>query len=126
MARPRSSRDHHPRGRPWWLASAAAGAAFTLALVVAATTTAGRSGVGTLNDGDSLWWIVTGLLHVPYIVILLFLFGGMVERVGYYWRGRTPALAGQLPPVPPTVCVQLPMFNEHAVARRGRSRRRRR
>ena len=115
---PRPSRDHRGRGRPWWLASAAAGAAFSVALVVVATTTGGRGGVGALNHGADRWWIVTGLLHAPYIVILLFLFGGMIERVGYYWRGRAQAVGGRLPPVHPTVCVQLPMFNEHAVARR--------
>jgi cellulose synthase/poly-beta-1,6-N-acetylglucosamine synthase-like glycosyltransferase len=51
-------------------------------------------------------------------VALFFLVGGLVERLGFYWRGRAPEPAGRLPAVHPTVCVQLPMYNEHAVARR--------
>ena len=96
---PRPPRCRRAWGRPWWLASAAAGAAFTVALVVVASTTEGRSGVGALNHGADRWWIVTWILHLPYVVILLFLVGGVVERVGYYWRGRAPAVAGRLPTV---------------------------
>jgi cellulose synthase/poly-beta-1,6-N-acetylglucosamine synthase-like glycosyltransferase len=58
------------------------------------------------------------VLRLPFVMILLFLIGGLVERIGFYWRGRTPEPADQLPAVYPTVCVQLPMFNEHAVAQR--------
>lgn len=64
------------------------------------------------------WWVLTTTLHLPFFVILLFVVGGLVERIGFFWKGRTPEAAGQLPPVYPTVCVQLPMFNEHAVAQR--------
>jgi len=42
----------------------------------------------------------------------------MIERLGYLGRGRAPRSAGPLPVSLPSVCVQLPMFHEHAVARR--------
>ncbi len=51
-------------------------------------------------------------------LILCFLAAGLVERIGFYFRGRAAAAPGRLPERCPTVCVQLPMFNEHAVARR--------
>jgi cellulose synthase/poly-beta-1,6-N-acetylglucosamine synthase-like glycosyltransferase len=62
--------------------------------------------------------MLTALLHVPFFGILFFLFLGTVERLGFYWRGRAPERPGRLPAVYPSVCVQLPMFNEQAVARR--------
>ena len=64
------------------------------------------------------WWVLTTVLHLPFVVILFFLAGGLIERLGFFWKGRTPEPPGWLPPVVPTVCVQLPMFNEHAVAQR--------
>ena len=64
------------------------------------------------------WWAVTIALHLPFLVIVLFLVGGLVERFGFFWRGRAPEPPGRLPAEYPTVCVQLPMFNEHAVAQR--------
>ncbi|MGE0216984.1 glycosyltransferase family 2 protein [Mycolicibacterium sp.] len=64
------------------------------------------------------WWLITGVLHIPYLVVALFLMLGLIERVGYLWRGRPPSPPGQLRDVYPTVAVQLPMFNEHAVAER--------
>ena len=103
------------RGRPWWLVSVAAGLAFTALLVVSVSRGAGARWV---DEGTAEWWVVTTVLHAPYVVILLFVLGGVIERVGYYWRGRAPESAGRLPAEYPTVCVQLPMFNEHAVARR--------
>ena len=72
----------------------------------------------SLAVGDSGWWGVTLTLHAPAAVIVFFLVGGMIERIGFYWRGRRPRSAGALPAVPPKVCVQLPMYNEEAVARR--------
>lgn len=63
-------------------------------------------------------WLVMGMLHLPYLLILALFTFGFVERVGFVWRGRTPPAAGRLPPLLPRVCVQLPMFNEHAVAGR--------
>jgi cellulose synthase/poly-beta-1,6-N-acetylglucosamine synthase-like glycosyltransferase len=112
----RSSRGRRASCRPWWLASATVGAVFATLFLVAAT--GGRDAIGNFDEGALSWWIVTVLLHVPYLGILAFLTGGLIERAGYYWRGREPEQAGRLPAELPTVCVQLPMFNEHAVARR--------
>jgi hypothetical protein len=84
-------------------------------LVYAATSDIRGGWFDTRSAG---WWAVTAALHVPFLLTLLFLVGGLVERVGFYWRGRGPEPAGQVPAVYPTVCVQLPMFNEHAVAQR--------
>jgi cellulose synthase/poly-beta-1,6-N-acetylglucosamine synthase-like glycosyltransferase len=41
-----------------------------------------------------------------------------MERIGYFWSGRKTETPGRLPALMPSVCIQLPMFNEHAVARR--------
>mgnify|MGYP000867926158 CR=1 FL=1 len=68
--------------------------------------------------GSLRWWVLTLLVHLPFFGILLFLVIGMSERLGFYWKGRAPEQGGRMPAVYPTVCVQLPMFNEHAVARR--------
>lgn len=65
-----------------------------------------------------LWLLAAAMLHVPYLLILVLLAFGSIERIGYFWRGRSSNAPGSMPAVPPTVCVQLPMFNEHAVARR--------
>ena len=75
-------------------------------------------GAGWFDVGSAGWWAFTTALHLPMFVALFFLVGGLVERLGFYWRGRAPEPAGRLPAVYPTVCVQLPMYNEHAVARR--------
>jgi cellulose synthase/poly-beta-1,6-N-acetylglucosamine synthase-like glycosyltransferase len=101
--------------RPWWLVSAAVGVALTALVALSAIRGAGAS---RLDPGTLGWWVVTTVLHLPYAVILCFLLGGVVERVGYYWRGRALEPTGRLPHLRPTVCVQLPMYNEHAVARR--------
>lgn len=58
------------------------------------------------------------LLHFPYIAILTYMCFGLVERIGFRWHGKQPVASGNLPPSIPSVCVQLPMFNEAAVARR--------
>ena len=71
-----------------------------------------------LAPGSAAWWALTIALQTPLLLILCFLAGGLVERLGYYVRGRAAATPGRLPMIHPTVCVQLPMFNEHAVARR--------
>ncbi len=99
----------------WWTKSLAAGAILAILVVVCATR---GPGVGWFDPDTVGWWVLTILMHFPYFVILLFVAGGLIERIGFYWRGRAPESAGQLPTVFPTVCVQLPMFNEHAVARR--------
>ena len=101
--------------RHWWLASVLTALVLTAGFVLVAFR---DSGDGWFDGGSPGWWLVTTVLHAPYVVILLFLVGGVIERVGYLRSGRNPAPAGRLPTVYPTVCVQLPMFNEHAVARR--------
>lgn len=68
--------------------------------------------------GDPGWVIVTIVLHLPFVVILCLQVVGITERLGFYWRGRQPETPGKMPLEYPRVCVQLPMFNEHAVARR--------
>jgi hypothetical protein len=111
-APPESGRS---RGRRWWVPSLVLGAVATALLVLAATSVVGP---GQIATGSAGWWLVATALHVPLLVILCFLVGGLVERFGFYFRGRAAAAPGRLPTTYPTVCVQLPMFNEHAVARR--------
>jgi cellulose synthase/poly-beta-1,6-N-acetylglucosamine synthase-like glycosyltransferase len=93
-------------------------AAFALFAGLFVYSAASGPGVSWFAVGTVAWWAFTLALHLPYGVILFFVVGGLVERLGFYWRGRAPELAGKLPAVYPTVCVQLPMFNEHAVAQR--------
>lgn len=99
----------------WWLPGLALGLVSAGLLVYSATSV---PGTGWLEVGTAGWWVLATTLHLPYLVILFFVAGGLVERLGFYWRGRAPEPAGRLPAVYPTVCVQLPMFNEHAVAQR--------
>jgi cellulose synthase/poly-beta-1,6-N-acetylglucosamine synthase-like glycosyltransferase len=99
----------------WWWPSLALAAVATALLVLAATSALDTSGI---TVGGTAWWLVTGALHLPLLLILAFLAGGLVERIGFYARGRAEAIPGPLPARLPTVCVQLPMFNEHAVAQR--------
>jgi cellulose synthase/poly-beta-1,6-N-acetylglucosamine synthase-like glycosyltransferase len=61
---------------------------------------------------------ITVAAHLPFLVTMVFQVFGILERIGFYWRGRAPEVPGQMPREYPKVCVQLPMFNEHAVARR--------
>ena len=99
----------------WWSPSLVVAAIATSLFILAATSIVGAGRVVPGGDG---WWLLTTVLHLPLLLILCFLAGGLIERLGFYWRGRAVAAAGRLPAVYPTVCVQLPMFNEHAVARR--------
>ena len=99
----------------WWMPSLAVFAMATGLFLYAAISDAGA---GWFQEGSAGWWVVTTALHLPFFMILLFLALGLVERLGFYWKGRAPESAGRLPAVYPTVCVQLPMFNEHAVAQR--------
>jgi cellulose synthase/poly-beta-1,6-N-acetylglucosamine synthase-like glycosyltransferase len=100
---------------PWWMPQLAAfGVALGILAYVAMRDTQG----GWFEAHSFGWWVVTTALHLPLLLILLFLAVGLVERVGFYWRGRAPEPPGHLPEIYPTVCVQLPMFNEHAVAQR--------
>ena len=95
-------------------------------VVTAITITAGIilyavrhiAGAAWFEVGSAGWWVVTAVLHLPFFGILFFLIIGIVERLGFYWRGRAPEQPGRMPSTYPAVCVQLPMFNEHAVARR--------
>lgn len=81
-------------------------------------TTRTTAGTAWFAVGSPAWWLLTTVLHLPFLGILLFLIVGIGERLGYFWKGRAAEQPGTLPAVYPTVCVQLPMFNEHAVARR--------
>lgn len=110
----RAARHLRSGGRfPWWLPNAGIAAAAVALFVVVA-----GSGVRGPAAGTTAWWVLTVTLHLPLLVIVAFLSGGVIERVGYFWRGRAPERPGRLPFRYPSVCVQLPMFNEHAVAAR--------
>lgn len=101
--------------RPWWLPG----------LVLAVLATAGLgfgawTGPVDLAEPGGLWWLVgVAGSHLPLALILAFLFGGIVERLGFFWFGRATTRAGRTPADPPSVCVQLPMYNELAVAERA-------
>ncbi len=88
-------------------------AGMAITLITADKGSAPDSSQDTTVDGLSM-----ALLHLPYAAILLFLLFGLIERLGYIFFGRRPALPGILPSQIPKVCIQLPMFNEHAVAER--------
>lgn len=101
----------------WWMPGIVV-SAITITLGIILYLARNVAGEDWFEVGSAGWWAVTTVLHLPFIGILSFLSVGIIERVGYFWRGRAPEPAGQLPSTYPTVCVQLPMFNEHAVARR--------
>ena len=88
---------------PWWSASVVAGVAATAVLGLCAFRGAGT---GWFDRGSVGWWMVTSVLHAPYVVILLFLLGGLVERLGYSGEGGRPDPAGRLPTdcTPPCAC----------------------
>jgi cellulose synthase/poly-beta-1,6-N-acetylglucosamine synthase-like glycosyltransferase len=100
---------------PWW---GLAGLILAAWAALLCATLAGGGAFPTVVSSPG-WWCVTIALHLPYLLILLFLACGIVERIGFFWKGRATEVAGRLPATLPTVCVQLPMFNEHAVARRS-------
>lgn len=75
--------------------------------------------LGPLSIAAPFSWVIVGVLHAPYVMIVGFLAFGLMERIGFYFYGRKPAEPGKLPKAAPSVCIQLPMFNEHAVARRA-------
>ena len=111
---PRSQEEGAGRFR-WWMPSVAGFAVLAGLFFYCATS---DPGTGWFEVRSAGWWLFTTALNLPFFVALFFLLGGLVERIGFYWRGRAPEPAGRLPAVFPTVCVQLPMFNEHAVAQR--------
>jgi cellulose synthase/poly-beta-1,6-N-acetylglucosamine synthase-like glycosyltransferase len=114
-APPAPPEPERSRDSQWWTPSLVLATVATALYVLAATSLFGPGRVAT---GSTAWWVLTTALHVPLLVILCFLAGGLVERFGFYLRGRAAVAPGRLPTTYPTVCVQLPMFNEHAVARR--------
>jgi cellulose synthase/poly-beta-1,6-N-acetylglucosamine synthase-like glycosyltransferase len=63
-------------------------------------------------------WLIAAAAHAPFLAILSFLFFGLIERFDYFRINARPPRPGNLPPRTPRVCVQLPMFNEDAVAER--------
>lgn len=71
-----------------------------------------------VEPGTDGWWIAAVAVHLPWWLLVVFLVGGLVERLGYFAYGRRPSPPGRLPQIAPKVCVQLPMFNESDVARR--------
>lgn len=101
----------------WWMPGI-----LIITIIIAAglflTAVRAITGAAWFEVGSSGWWILTTVLHLPFFGILLFLIIGIGERLGYFWKGRAPEQPGKIPAVYPTVCVQLPMFNEHTVARR--------
>jgi len=98
---------------PWWLALSLFTLVYAALFALYANAALPRSGLESPAA-----WAAMALLHLPYLIILAMLGFGLVERVGYFWRGRRPHPPGRLPAQVPTVCIQLPMFNEHAVASR--------
>jgi cellulose synthase/poly-beta-1,6-N-acetylglucosamine synthase-like glycosyltransferase len=94
-----------------------------LGLYLAAAIWAAAFALVTLEVPDqSPWtrseWVIAALLHLPFAAILSFLFFGFLERIDYFRVSARPPVPGMLPPNVPHVCVQLPMFNEDAVAER--------
>ncbi len=63
-------------------------------------------------------WALAAALHAPFLAILSFLMFGLIERFDYFRVAASPPRPGRLPANTPKVCVQLPMFNEDAVAER--------
>lgn len=101
------------RHSSWWGAAVAVGVVWVALFIFAARNGFADPGAPTPGQG-----LVMLLLHLPYVAILTFLAFGFWERIGFFWNGRAPARAGQAPDYLPKICVQLPMFNEQAVARR--------
>jgi cellulose synthase/poly-beta-1,6-N-acetylglucosamine synthase-like glycosyltransferase len=99
----------------WWMASLGL---LLLALAFLLFSVQAGPDARRLEIGGFQWFLVTTLLHLPFFGILLLQLFGIFERLGFYWKGRQPESSGKMPLEYPSVCVQLPMFNEHAVARR--------
>lgn len=119
QALPVAQPPHPPaaNGRPrpglGWRLPAATLAALWLVLFV--WTAQGGDARAALGDSTVP---VAVALHLPYAVIVVFFALGLVERLGYLTRGRVSPVPGRMPGNTPLVCVQLPMFNEDAVAAR--------
>lgn len=108
---------------PWWssVAVLAAGAALVsvpLATVLLLGTTAVAPAPPTA--------VLGAVLHLPWALIIVFLVAGLVERIGCVVATRREAAAAtagselRVDAAPtPRVTVQLPFYNEPAVARRA-------
>lgn len=101
----------------WWMPGTLV-VAITFAFGLFLYASRESAGAAWSQVGSHGWWVLTTILHLPFLGILVFLIIGMGERLGFYWKGHAPEKPGKMPAVYPTVCVQLPMFNEHTVARR--------
>ncbi len=99
---------------PWWLPVVPVALVLTGMLVLA-----GFDVVEAAETGSVTWWLQLLLGHLPFLAILGYLAAGLAERVGYLRHGRAAALPGVLPVRLPSVAVQLPMFEEPAVAARA-------
>ena len=111
-----------PAARPprWWPPMKRADAAIVLAMAVWALAFALVTLHAEPGQRPSHWrdWLLAAVLHVPFAAILSFLMFGLIERFDYFRIAARPPRPGNLPPRVPKVCVQLPMFNEDAVAER--------
>ena len=105
---------------PAWLAMKRADVAIVAAAVLWAAAFALATVHAEADARPATWrdWALAAVLHAPFLAILSFLFFGLVERFDYFRVAATPPRPGNLPAVTPKVCVQLPMFNEDAVAER--------
>ncbi|WP_072314239.1 glycosyltransferase [Agrococcus sp. Marseille-P2731] len=99
---------------PWWLPVVPLALVLTGMLVLA-----GFGVIEPAPPGTPTWWLLVLIGHVPFLAILGFLAAGLTERIGYLRHGRAAAVPGRLPPRAPKIAVQLPMFEEPAVAARA-------
>ncbi|ROR64941.1 glycosyltransferase [Agrococcus jenensis] len=114
VAPPPARADAATEPLPWWLPVVPLALVLTGMLVLA-----GLGVVEAAPTGTATWWLQVLLGHVPFLVILAYLAAGLAERIGYLRHGRAAARPGRLPMRLPKVAVQLPMFEEPAVASRA-------
>lgn len=100
---------------PWWLPNLSLAVLFTSLISHAFS----QGLVKFLEPGSMAWFITTFAVHTPFVITMIFLLGGLIEHIGFLFSGRSKSKPGSLPDELPLVCVQLPMYNEHAVARRA-------
>lgn len=80
--------------RPWWRIAVGVGIAMlSLAALVAL--------LPAPTAGSPAWWAATLALHAPFWAISAFLAAGLVERIGFLWRGRRLPVPGSLPSATP-------------------------
>ena len=113
-----------PRRRYWPVARMPCVKRVDAAIVVATALWAAAVALATFHAETGArpdsWrdWALAAVLHAPFLAILSFLCFGLVERFDYFRVAARPPRPGSLPLHTPKVCVQLPMFNEDAVAER--------